>query len=287
MLKALKGIKAENLLFIDIETRAQVSTLDEDSPLFTLAEYTVSRRDDFTDNQQIHDYYKSKAALMPELGAICCISVGFISGGVIRSTSFYGDSEEELLQEFWGFLQEIKGKFTAFAGFASNDFDIPYIITRMWAEGTYIIPELLDESNAKPWEKVNVDLKQIVRMGRPVSPSLLGLCTTLGVPSPKDGITGKEVSQAFFDGRLEEIKEYCERDVVSTANCLLKLQGREILPQESVPLSKSFKAKGYASELDKLLATGDVDLNALAKEGANLNKKEQALYLELTKTLAK
>lgn len=285
MLKVLKNIKAEKLLVIDIETRAQVEELEEGTSLFELTEYTVSRRDDYEDVQQIHDYYKSKAGLIPELGAICCISVGFIHGGVVRTTSFYGEDEKVILEEFKGFLNEVGSKFVAFGGFASNDFDIPFIITRMWANGIIDIPALLDESNAKPWEKVNFDLKQAVRMGRPVSPSLLGLCNTLGVPSPKDGITGKEVSQAFFDGRIEEIKDYCERDVASTTNCLLVLQGRDILEHLSVPLSKSYKASEYKSELDKLFSTENVDVEGLAKEGATLTKKEQEMYVTLAEAL--
>lgn len=285
MLKVLKDIKPEKLIYLDIETRAQVAELDESSDLFTLAEYTVSRRDDFEDNQQIHDYYKSKAALIPELGAICCISVGFIHSNTARTTSFYGENEKELLINFTGFMLEIQDKFTAVAGFASNDFDIPYIITRMWANGIFNIPSIIDESNEKPWTCKNFDLKQAVRMGRPVSPSLLGLCTTLGVPSPKDGISGKEVSQAFFEGRLEEIKVYCEKDVTATINCLLVLQGREVLPQNSVAMEKSYGDKEYASELDKLFSTEELDVEALAKEGAKLTKKEQDMYLKLVDTL--
>lgn len=287
MLDIVKKVKAEKLLFLDIETRAQVEKLEEETPLFDLVEYTVSRRDDFEDNQQIHDYYNSKAALMPEWGAVNTISVGFVSGGVIRVTSFYGENEQEILEEFVAFLNEMNVKFDAIGGFATNDFDIPFLIIRMLANDITDVPRLLDESTEKPWTCKNFDLKQAVKLGRPRSPSLLGLCTVLGVDSPKQGISGKDVSQAFFDGRIEEIKDYCERDVTATVNCLLRLQGKEVLPQVSVKLEKSYKEKGYKSELDKLLATGDVDMEGLAKEGAKLNKKEQELYLKLTETLAK
>jgi predicted PolB exonuclease-like 3'-5' exonuclease len=39
------------------------------------------------------------------------------------------------------------------------------------------------------------------------------MCYELGVDSPKDKINGGDVNTYFWSGRLEEIKEYCEKDV--------------------------------------------------------------------------
>jgi len=174
-------------------------------------------------------------------------------------------------------MTAMSGKFKALAGFSSNNFDIPYILVRLLANGIFEIPSLLDESTAKPWEKVNIDIKEIARLGRYSSPSLLGLCTVLGVPSPKEEISGKDVSKAFFDGRIEEIKDYCERDVAATANCLLRLQGKELLEMESVVMEKSFREEGYRSELDRLLDTGEADLFALTKEGIRLSDRKSVV----------
>lgn len=287
MLKSLSNINAAKILFLDIETAHGEKELTEESEIYPVVEYTVSRRSDFKDNKEIVEYYNEKAPLIPELGQIVSVSFGYISGGQIRTTSFYNDGqgEKEMLEEVCGFLDEMKKNFTAVGGFNSNSFDIPYLITRMWAHGLFKICSLIDESNEKPWTKINVDLREAIRMGRPSAPSLLSLCTLLSVPSPKEAITGKEVPKAFFEGRIIEIKDYSERDVEATINCLLKLQGKEILPSVSVKIEKSYKEKGYASELDKLFATEEVDLEGLSKEGAKLTKKEQDLYVKLVETL--
>jgi predicted PolB exonuclease-like 3'-5' exonuclease len=47
-------------------------------------------------------------------------------------------------------------------------------------------------------------------------------CDHLGIPSPKEEeITAENVSVAFKDGRIKEIKEYCLRDVQATYNAYL------------------------------------------------------------------
>ena len=38
----------------------------------------------------------------------------------------------------------------------------------------------------------------------------------LSVKSPKDAMDGSQVHQYFWDGRIEEIKTYCEKDVSVT-----------------------------------------------------------------------
>ena len=48
-------------------------------------------------------------------------------------------------------------------------------------------------------------------------PSLDQVSEFFGIPSPKSGeISGKDVYQAYKDGRIDEIAEYCMRDVKAT-----------------------------------------------------------------------
>jgi predicted PolB exonuclease-like 3'-5' exonuclease len=39
---------------------------------------------------------------------------------------------------------------------------------------------------------------------------------------------GGEVAEAYWNGRLEEIKDYCEDDVVGTMNILLKMSSMQL-----------------------------------------------------------
>jgi len=42
-------------------------------------------------------------------------------------------------------------------------------------------------------------------------------------------MNGSEVSKAYWNDRLEEIKTYCEKDVKATANVILKMAQLPIL----------------------------------------------------------
>jgi len=273
MLQNFRHIKLKDVLFVDIETRSQVEKLDEESQLYSLVDYTYSRKKDFEDYSDLQEMYDKNAALSPELGAICVISVGFLAGGKLRVASFSGEDEGVLLKEFAGFLNSLKA-FKAVCGFASNMFDIPFILIRLLSHGIMNIPAILDESHKKPWEKVNIDLKDMIRLGRYSAPSLLGLATTLGVDSPKDGIIGAEVSAAFYKGRLEEITAYCERDVLCTANCLLVLLGEEQVEMEVVQITQSFEDTDYPSMIEGLLEGQDIPMTAFSKEVLNLGDSD-------------
>ena len=39
------------------------------------------------------------------------------------------------------------------------------------------------------------------------------MCYELGIESPKDNMNGGDVHDAYWEGRVEEVKIYCEKDV--------------------------------------------------------------------------
>jgi 3'-5' exonuclease len=48
------------------------------------------------------------------------------------------------------------------------------------------------------------------------------LCRVMGLPGKPDGINGADVDQYFRQGRLREIADYCESDVVNTYRVWLR-----------------------------------------------------------------
>jgi predicted PolB exonuclease-like 3'-5' exonuclease len=54
-------------------------------------------------------------------------------------------------------------------------------------------------------------------------------CRRFDIESPKGGIDGSQVSRFYRDGRIEDIGEYCLRDVRATAALYRKLRAT-ILP---------------------------------------------------------
>jgi predicted PolB exonuclease-like 3'-5' exonuclease len=62
-----------------------------------------------------------------------------------------------------------------------------------------------------------VDLCDVLSSFAPgAKASLHELCRVMGLPGKPDGMHGSEVEQYHRDGRIDEIADYCESDVVNT-----------------------------------------------------------------------
>jgi predicted PolB exonuclease-like 3'-5' exonuclease len=86
-------------------------------------------------------------------------------------------------------------------------------------------PDILHTFGRKPWE-VNLydsmDIwKNVAKFGQTCS--LDELCNIFGVKSPKDGIDGSMVGEYFHDGKINEIKEYCEKDILSLKDVIVNM----------------------------------------------------------------
>ncbi len=61
-----------------------------------------------------------------------------------------------------------------------------------------------------------IDLYEVYKHTGYKSGSLDLVCNFLSIPTPKDGIDGSQVQQFHDDGRDDEIRDYCKRDVEAT-----------------------------------------------------------------------
>jgi predicted PolB exonuclease-like 3'-5' exonuclease len=50
------------------------------------------------------------------------------------------------------------------------------------------------------------------------------ICRVMGLPGKPDGIAGGDVERYFREGRIQEISEYCESDVVNTYRVWLRYE---------------------------------------------------------------
>jgi predicted PolB exonuclease-like 3'-5' exonuclease len=65
--------------------------------------------------------------------------------------------------------------------------------------------------------------------------SLKLLTKILGIPSPKDDIDGSEVAHVYYIAKdIDRIVTYCEKDVVATAQILLRFRREELLVDDEV-----------------------------------------------------
>ena len=225
-------ILLDSSVFIDIETVGLYSSLDEaytKDPI--LADLWIKRckwlqkNIDTGESSDPHDLWETKASLHPEFGKIVCISFGVFSGSLEKITSFYGDDEKDILEKSNKILANSRSKNFKIAGQNIKNFDIPYIGKRMLINS--IVPDVIIQTwNKKPWETSFTDLAEIFSFGAwGQSFSSLELVShVLGVESSKENMDGSKVHSSYWkENRIEDIKNYCESDVLCTMNCFKKL----------------------------------------------------------------
>jgi predicted methyltransferase len=57
----------------------------------------------------------------------------------------------------------------------------------------------------------------------------------LGIPSPKEDIDGSMVRQVYYEDQdLDRIIKYCELDVITVAQIILRLRNEGLLEEEEI-----------------------------------------------------
>lgn len=231
------------MLFIDIETVSEFAAYNEFCSARPGAIIHWEKKADNYRRTELDcidlsdaDLYLKNAALHPEFAKIVTISIGQIqfdeSGNPIveKIKSFYGDNESIFLQEFMGTVQAIfnKNPNIQFVGHNIKGFDFPFLIKRSVVNGIHI-PHQLHLQNKKPWENCLLDTYEVWKFAGWNSASLDLICDSLNIPSPKAVMKGSETTEEYWNGNLEKIKTYCETDVKSTMNLMLRLSNLPIL----------------------------------------------------------
>lgn len=240
----MQNIRLENMLLIDIETVSEHPAFSELSNDWKeLWQEKVQRQ--LPENVTAEEFYPQRAGVMAEFSKVVCISVGYFKrdGKAIhlRVKSFYGDDEKMLLQDFIAALQkmETSNNKWSFTGHNIKEFDIPFICRRLLINNLSI-PPFLDFQNMKPWETNMIDTFQYWRFGDYKHyTSLKLLAAALHVPSPKDDIDGSMVGDVYWkEKNLERIVTYCQKDVVTTANIVLRFKNMPLLEEGAVEIVK-------------------------------------------------
>ena len=171
----------------------------------------------------IETAYLENAGIISTYGKIVCISFGYLDNdGNKQIKSIYGDDEKEIVIKFNDLLKKIETKNFNLSGFRILHFDVPWIVHKLHKYGVKPADIIL-MYDKKPWEMRITDLSEDWKGKFAWSFSFDEMCYELGVKSPKDVINGSDVHKYYWSDRLEEIKEYCEKDVSSSIDCGIKL----------------------------------------------------------------
>lgn len=231
----------KNMLFLDVETvssHRDLSAMEAEAP--QLAEFWPDKANlirkgkpeimDLDDAQ----VYTQEAALYTEFSKIVTISIGqvtFDDAGEpqFKVKSYYSDNEQEIVEGFWRALMALFNRAPGLklVGHNITGFDMPLILRKFVKYGLEI-PRNLMLHDIKPWESCLIDTSKIWKFGSWTGAPLGLLCTSLDIPSPKNDLSGSKVTEAYWNGQLDRIKDYCEGDVKATANVILKFANMTI-----------------------------------------------------------
>lgn len=213
-------------LFLDIETVPKYENPEDDNAFSDLFKHKFKKE---IETQHWEETYSQKAGLFAEFGKVVCVSMGYVAGDKIYIKSFYGDNEKDILTNTALSID----KADVLVAHNGKEFDYPWLCRRMIICGIRL-PALLQIQNLKPWEIKLEDTVDMWRFGQfNHRASLATLCYLFGLPSPKDGMDGSQVSEVFYKEKdYKKIAEYCEGDVIALINVYRKMQYLEpLLPK--------------------------------------------------------
>lgn len=234
----LKHLKLNNIFLLDIETVPQYENFNELPDHFQTLWEQKSQYQRRTE-QTAAEFYE-RAGIWAEFGKIVCISIGFFHVEKkrihLRVRSIAAHDEKLLLLQFIDLLNN-QANDLQLCAHNGKEFDFPYLCRRMLINGLQI-PQVLQLSGKKPWEINHIDTLELWKFGDHKHFTSLNLLAAIfNLPLPKSDLDGSKVQQVYYQEKdLKRIARYCENDVITLAQILLRFKGLPIIPPENITL---------------------------------------------------
>jgi 3'-5' exonuclease len=130
-------------------------------------------------------------------------------------------SEKALITAFVDRIAELSPQLVTFNG---SSFDLPVLRYRALVHGV-AAPGLSSRPYFNRYTEDAVDLCDVLSsFSSQGKVTLHELCRVMGLPAKPDGISGADVERCYREGRIREIAEYCESDVVNTFRVWLRYE---------------------------------------------------------------
>lgn len=194
------------------------------------------------------------------LQKVVCISVVYHTESVLvaKSLEDIDADERTIIRNFFDGIERAAPRLVTWNG---NGFDLAVLNYRAMYHGICAARFWETGDNERDFRYNNyisryherhLDLMDVLSRYNPrASAGLDDFSTMLGFPGKPEGMSGGEVWPAYRDGRLAEIREYCETDAISTYLVFLRfecLRGN-LLREEYVELCDQLQS--YLEEEDK------------------------------------
>jgi predicted PolB exonuclease-like 3'-5' exonuclease len=130
-------------------------------------------------------------------------------------------TEKQLIAAFCDRIAELTPQLVTFNG---NSFDLPVLRYRAMINEVSA-PGLSARPYFNRYTEDALDLCDVLSSFAPhTKASLNELSKIMGMPGKPDNIDGSEVEQYFLDGKIKEVADYCETDVVNTYRVWLRYE---------------------------------------------------------------
>jgi|SRR5215469_9663317 len=158
-------------------------------------------------------------------------------------------SEKELITAFVDRIAELRPQLVTFNG---SSFDLPVLRYRAM---THCVSAL--GLAARPYFNRYTDdatdlCDVLSSFSAPAKATLHELARVMGLPGKPDGIHGGEVERYYCEGRIKEVADYCESDVVNTYRVWLRYElfrgklSRDEFQTSEANLAEFIKARSNA-----------------------------------------
>lgn len=221
----------EKLLFFDVETVRRNKELNINSKEYDLYAWKLRDKDTskLPPSEEVLKHYELSGALDPTFNKIVCITVGFIKESVLYLKSLTGE-QKTVIEDFYGILNS-----TGFIPCGHNviQFDAPTVRLKAFESGVNLelLADKYSDSQQKPWVIADnfMDTMEITKGTYYYNISLDAMCMLAGIDTPKDDISGADVSRVYYESAegINRISEYCKKDVKAVAELFCALQGKK------------------------------------------------------------
>lgn len=196
-------------LTFDIETiPADKKQTEKLTKLYTSKKNKIKNLDDLKEFGTLDDFLR-RTSLDGSFGRILCIGYALNEEEPKIICNIY--NEKKNLEDFWDLCIGVD----KFVGHNILDFDLKFIYhrsiilgvkpTRSISFARYVVNGQVYDT-IQEWSKWSFSDKK----------SLEHLALAMDIPSPKEEIDGTMVADFYKDGKIDEICNYCMKDVVTT-----------------------------------------------------------------------
>lgn len=233
---------AVNKLYFDIET------LPADDGARTTLQYLFDRvrhrvKPEDYERRNVADFedYVDGTGLDGAFGRVLTIAYAINDGAVDCICN--PDNEKKSLEKFW----ELAANVDMFIGHNIRDFDLVFLIQRSVILGVKPSWNRFQAPGQKPWEMTKFldfarykncpifDTMHEWNIWNGGKATLEHVALALGIPTPKEGIDGKEVAKFYKEGKIKDIIEYCKRDVETTRKVYKRMTFENVPETETLP----------------------------------------------------